>query len=613
MIEEEGPDDYAVAKARFYLKEVYKNDPSLKGSGEKILRELGQLQGFIYEASSFNPSSMTNSKHTLYIVDNSIYIRVKEKKGEGRAAYPPLSVIISSKNPPKNGVCSDLTEERVHRNHRFLDVDLEPVSKPKRSSHDIRKYQGDAYLSKRLVGPNVAKMIKHVSDQSKYPFAARSIIAHLMKNGECPIPSRLMQDEFNIEDTANIWDYEGSPIIATSYDKGNNICRSYRLSNSFWSLYTELYDNDDQIVDPVTFKKKHNKPLKCTVLDANDNKIVKDMNITHKAIKHLERTPHYMNMHLLQLYTNKMSATITKRGATQEEINRAINHLRSFSVIDRQRWDGRKIHNAYKIQMKSGRLTYRQGGPQALRRPVKQVIYRHLKDVHNYDIKSSQTSAMRFWANKLGMDTAALDNYPGKTKAAEYCSLRKEEAKTIEHAIKFGAALPKNLKQKCAINREVNLNNSKLKRVKQVYAPLKKFVYDLSETLSTDYYEENKKRGSWSIVNPAGIRWKKKNRPAFRRRVSVMVWALQGLEAAFIHHITTLGKDYYYNAFANEHDGVITKGEISDGAIEEARELTGWHSCKLVKKDFADYHEVVEAWDGILSPKDIKKLMYCHK
>jgi hypothetical protein len=59
---------------------------------------------------------------------------------------------------------------------------------------------------------------------------------------------------------------------------------------------------------------------------------------------------------------------------------------------------------------------------------------------------------------------------------------------------------------------------------------------------------------------------------------------LQGIEARFIFTLIDLSTKYGYQVLGNEHDGLVTLGEISKVAIEEAKELTGLNKLELINK-----------------------------
>ena len=61
---------------------------------------------------------------------------------------------------------------------------------------------------------------------------------------------------------------------------------------------------------------------------------------------------------------------------------------------------------------------------------------------------------------------------------------------------------------------------------------------------------------------------------------------LQGTEAKFIHTLETLAKDYNFTPISNAHDGLVTRGEIPEEAIEIAKFSSGVVYANLIEKKF---------------------------
>ena len=61
---------------------------------------------------------------------------------------------------------------------------------------------------------------------------------------------------------------------------------------------------------------------------------------------------------------------------------------------------------------------------------------------------------------------------------------------------------------------------------------------------------------------------------------------LQGREALYIHTLTTLAPKYGFEVISNEHDGLVTIGEIPKAAQAEARRKSGVRRTVLAEKPF---------------------------
>jgi hypothetical protein len=79
------------------------------------------------------------------------------------------------------------------------------------------------------------------------------------------------------------------------------------------------------------------------------------------------------------------------------------------------------------------------------------------------------------------------------------------------------------------------------------------------------------------------------NKTDLRRKLAA--YFLQGQEAGFIHHLTILSKKYNFTVLSNQHDGLVTQGEIPAEAVIEASQLSGLKYAQLEKKNFVDGKE----------------------
>lgn len=98
---------------------------------------------------------------------------------------------------------------------------------------------------------------------------------------------------------------------------------------------------------------------------------------------------------------------------------------------------------AYKVQEASGRLTMT-CGLQNASKEMKAAAAKGISDYHNYDIKSSQTEALRQEmrdAVEAGadLDPSVLSDYEGKDALTEEYGIARDRWKRPEHSVKFGA------------------------------------------------------------------------------------------------------------------------------------------------------------------------------
>jgi hypothetical protein len=287
------------------------------------------------------------------------------------------------------------------------------------------------------------------------------------------------------------------------------------------------------------------------------------------------------------------------------------------------------IQNAYEVQPISGRFSFRRGGPQGLPAVLKSFAY-SFEDVYNYDIKSSQTTGLRQLATELqelgyDVDTQALDDYiesGGKDWVVEEYDLPRSLVKRVEHAVKFGGKIPASMEQayyqkentrwgmpEIASHVEEYYNtregqNRALSDLKEIFEPQIQMIEELAEGLLTEYWDAHSQPGGRGkgryMRNHAGITFCKHDYPeGHTGRSKAMAWYLQGLEAAYVHAITILSEEYDYEVMANEHDGCITIGKVSQEAKDRAKDLSGSYNAELVDKHFEDEEVVREVCDKI--------------
>lgn len=237
---------------------------------------------------------------------------------------------------------------------------------------------------------------------------------------------------------------------------------------------------------------------------------------------------------------------------------------------------------------------------------MKAAAFSGIRDVHNYDLKDSQVYGL-IQAFELGdFNTSWLVSYGNTPNNKEiYASFAGISSGAWKHcllALIMGATLPK------TVSRADKRKNSILSKLyneadgdtEKISEMLKGFVEGVSglipdlmrwhDWLLDGYipkFKKNCRAGSF-IVNKCGKRLELNKLPRTRHATKGIIAAflLQGQESCFIHHLTLLDSYYGYKVMSNEHDGLITLGEIPSAAVEEAASLSGLANAHLVEKDF---------------------------
>jgi len=353
----------------------------------------------------------------------------------------------------------------------------------------------------------------------------------------------------------------------------------------------------------------------------------------YKKYAHLDEARTEKEAKEMRKARSKVQAAETRK---EEAEGRYHALLSGLEVITRQvdeMSDGVAIiQNAYEVQEISGRSSFRKGGPQGLPAVLKSFAY-SMEDVYNYDIKSSQTTGLRQLAEDLrkvgcDVDTEALDTYidrgeqGGKDWVIDNYDLPRSLVKRVEHAIKFGASIPKSMEQ--AYHQKENTvwgmpeiashvedhfgdreeQNRALDDLNEIFAPQVQMIEDLAEGLLEEYWDAHSYaggRGKGRVMrNHCGITFCKYDYDGgHEARSKAMAWYLQGLEAAYVHAITILSEEYNYEPMANEHDGLITIGTIPDEAKKRAQDLSGFREAHLTDKRFEDEDEVQAAAEAL--------------
>lgn len=256
---------------------------------------------------------------------------------------------------------------------------------------------------------------------------------------------------------------------------------------------------------------------------------------------------------------------------------------------------------AYRLQ-ESGRVSHIGGGVQSCSREMKEAVYKDIDGVRNYDIKSSQAYILIDFLEEAHLDPSWLKRYIHTPNAkhifARKAGLPVDVWKGCLYAVFMGATLPLNIETSEGDIRKMILgavDSTQLKatyeRFRRVIGPLYNALREWHEYLDSTWTKQNKYPacGGWFVSNDTGSTMKLnklKSKPPHERRGKLAAFLLQGREAAFIHTLTKLSKRYNFRVIANEHDGLVSIGEIPKSAIETAQEIRSMEYVKLVEKNF---------------------------
>jgi hypothetical protein len=249
----------------------------------------------------------------------------------------------------------------------------------------------------------------------------------------------------------------------------------------------------------------------------------------------------------------------------------------------------------------SGRISENGGGLQSCSRLMKQAAFDGIPNVHNYDLRSSQGYVLLQELRLAGIDHGWLAQHLGPgafEERAAHLGLTKKMYKGFFFSTIMGAThhwmdrevvgsiqakLRKHLGDDAAAARVM------FDRVVEQLAPLKKTVGAWAEWLleSPSCPHRRRTQRRRYLENAAGQKLPldgSLDTKELKRKAAAHI--LQGQEAAYIHHLTRLSKDYDFTPISNQHDGLVTLGAVPEEAKVKAASLCGLKDAFLEVKAF---------------------------
>lgn len=291
--------------------------------------------------------------------------------------------------------------------------------------------------------------------------------------------------------------------------------------------------------------------------------------------------------------------------------SRYLTDLLAFQTVMNQEsqespWPGIMQFSPAYYPQSTGRLTHHMGGLQACSRRMKEAAYSGIPGLRNYDIKASHPHILLQLFEEAGIHsnwlTAYLDNPNAKHTFAGEVGISVDTWKQCLYAFLMGGEV-----SSVAHERPVNSIEEYLSREADTRIELMELLQAFSKAVSllkadldalihylrTEWITNHSNRGYAGrqyIHNAAGSSLAaSKFLNSTGKLVSkgrLLAFIMQGMEASFIHHLTLLGEQYGFTPIANEHDGLITLGEIPHEAVEEARRLSGFKYSQMEEKAF---------------------------
>lgn len=237
-------------------------------------------------------------------------------------------------------------------------------------------------------------------------------------------------------------------------------------------------------------------------------------------------------------------------------------------------------------------------------REMKDVAFKNVKNLRNYDLRSSQAIGLIQQFEIAGLDTTWLENYKNDKQAkhnyAAQIGISVDTWKKCLCALLMGGYVPKKYSEKSKADiihylmaeaqGDYDLTVDYLNKFSEAVAPLKVELDKWHEWLLSTYARKigNYAAGKLYLTNPTGSKLciddLPKGKDIWQRKARVAAFVFQGQEAAFIHHLTTLSLQYDYKVIQNEHDGLITVGEVPNSAVQQAAVAAGMKYAVLDEK-----------------------------
>ena len=312
-------------------------------------------------------------------------------------------------------------------------------------------------------------------------------------------------------------------------------------------------------------------------------------------------------------YKQARKEYLTAQGRYHNDRLSQITILNQFPIpIEEKTTKGDRLFQyqaAYKIQ-NSGRVTEIGGGFQGVSRVVKHLLLKDIKNIYNYDLKSSQANILLQELHYAKIKCRWLENYLNdpelKNKYAKRVGIDVDTWKTCFYALIMGAESKSANKHKAVYKNILGyFKNDKpqakkpfkkfLKITKKLTRATRKWRDYLYNTKDRRYHYQHKNVKYWK--NPCGMKFKQYGIIENQKREDVLIdmksgetankrktagvkrklaaFMLQGLESKFIHHLTILCDQNNIPVYKNEHDGLITGKSIPKSLITRASKRSG--------------------------------------
>lgn len=240
-----------------------------------------------------------------------------------------------------------------------------------------------------------------------------------------------------------------------------------------------------------------------------------------------------------------------------------------------------------------GRIGENGGGLQSCTKRMKEAAFDGMTNIYNYDLKSSHAYVLLQELKLADIDGSWVEDHVGvfEEKAAQLGLSKGTYKKCFFSTINGASHVWKTAKEQPGAIQELLLKKFEGEEAKAKFGtvvaelkPLKGIVEKWRKwLLSPECPHRRTTQREDYILNAAG-QWLHTSDNELERKVNAHI--LQGQEAAYIHHLTILSEKYDFVPISNQHDGLITLGEVPEEAKQAAGKLSGFEQPFLEIKPF---------------------------
>lgn len=456
-------------------------------------------------------------------------------------------------------------------------------------------------------------------DDSRRRFIAHLLGGHGLKEskipgrGFTPVSYKLLRPLASDHNANSVWAplRDAGLIEVENSDRFKNLSAGYRLAVGFAEAIVEraVTTAEAALTSPrvdLVSGRKTTTVRKSEITDSNGKK---HPELVRGALKVLSRSPFYapaVEAHLDDLRHSAGAARAMWIAARKpasgpawdqhvKERGRLLNDLSGYSAVLHQRIAREDTPGVYTYAtayrpLMSGRIGQLGRGLQGASKRMKAAAYSGVPGARNYDLQACHANVLIERLGEAGLDPSWFvlfaDDRDCRRRDASRIGIPESDYKACIYSLVNGAALPRNPKpgddpgdiaERILGAVGIDGFGPTWGRLVDVLAPAHKVVRQWHRYLKETYDAAHggTGRGGRFVTNRVGMRFYPEHFPKDARVRKLVAFVLRGYEAALVHTLTVLSRDYDYMPIANEHDGLITIGEIPDEAFEEAKQRVG--------------------------------------